>query len=98
MNSVFGKVEEVPTPDAFYFRVTKNWTIYYTETKNDMVVLGSMSPKTIIPKFDTEDCFQLNGESLEMWVLCSTKKEGCPGEWKKVLSAHLGKDYLGCGI
>jgi hypothetical protein len=41
-NTLFKKDEEIPTFDSFYFRLQKA-KMYYTETKNDSVVRGSIS-------------------------------------------------------
>ena len=44
-NSQFGKNENVTTPDSYYFRLTTNGHLYYTETDSDTIVLAGMDPK-----------------------------------------------------
>lgn len=98
MNSQYGHNEEIKTPDAFYFRVNKDWTLYYTETKTDLVVLGSLKPDSIRVRVEGDDCFQLEGQGKEKWVMCSVHPKGCPGEWKKVFAEHLKTQFEGCGF
>lgn len=56
-NSLYGSDPEVKYPDAFYFRVNKDWTIYYTASKKDTVILGVMFPEKMKMLFGSIACF-----------------------------------------
>jgi hypothetical protein len=62
-NDLFGKNPDVKYPDAFYFRITKDWTMYYTSSREDTVVLGVMVPSKMKMKYKTMACFEIEDES-----------------------------------
>lgn len=62
-NDQFGKNPEVKYPDAFFFRITKDWTMYYTSSKEDTVVLGVMVPSKMKMKYLTMACFEIEDET-----------------------------------
>lgn len=93
---MFGKNEEVKTPDSFYFRLNKNDQLYYTSTKEDTVILGEMKVKQFLPKMSKNlDCFQVSAEASETWVLCSVQG-GCPNDWKTGLAKEFEVKFDGC--
>lgn len=60
LNDLFGKDPEVKYPDAFYFRITRDWTLYYTSSKADTLVLGVMVPHKMKMKFlSSMACFEV---------------------------------------
>ena len=61
LNSKFGKLDEVKTPDSFYFRYNiKDNHLYYTETSTDTIVLQSMNILDIkVRPNDLDECFMV---------------------------------------
>jgi len=95
-NSQFGLDADVVTPDAFYFRLTENGHLYYTETKTDTIVLQGMDPKDMDATPNKKnDCFMVNASANEWWVLCSVDSS-CPEAWKTALAKQLKLDFSGC--
>ncbi len=64
---------DIPTEDSFFFRITgKN--LYYTETSNDMQVLGAISITNIestSPSDLEDDCFNVHNSEDDEWHLCA---------------------------
>jgi len=46
-NEAYGEEEEIPTPDAFYFRLNQQ-NLYYTQDENSVVVLGAISIANVL--------------------------------------------------
>ena len=60
-NSQFGQDADVVTPDAFYFRLTENGHLYYTETMKDTIVLQGMDPQDMDAAPNKKnDCFMVS--------------------------------------
>ena len=95
MNNLFGSNPDVKYPDAFYFRITKDWTMYYTSSKEDSVVLGVMVPEKMKMKFITMACFEISDSTSETWGLCGFE-DVCPISWKLVLGEKTGTRFDKC--
>ncbi len=94
-NDLFGKNPDVKYPDAFYFRVTRDWSMYYTSSKEDTVVLGVMVPEKIQQRYLSMACFEIEDKSSEQWALCGFE-DVCPAPWKIAISEFLGQTFDGC--
>ena len=65
--------KDVPDPDAFYFRLSGT-NLYFTETKDDMVVLGTMAIKNVEDVANSDihqSCFKVQSKEFDEWDLCA---------------------------
>jgi hypothetical protein len=103
MNAIFRKNEaygedanggeEVPEPDAFYFRLSDN-NLYYAENDVSMVVLGAIAIDRVHAihnsDLDLSSCFSIDNEESDEWNLCALSPEE-KEEWDCAIKTAIGE-------
>jgi len=103
MSSVFRKNEEygeednegedVPAPDAFYFRLSDN-NLYYASNDVSMVVLGAIAVQNIHAtensELDKERCFEILNQESDEWSLCVIDEED-QDDWICAINTAIGE-------
>lgn len=88
--------DDIKLPDLFYFRINKDNQMYYTATAADSVILGALRIQKFSPNpTENTDCFSLEGEANEFFLLCTANGK-CPNVWKTKMAELMGGVFKGC--
>jgi len=80
----------VPTLDSFYVRLS-GLNLFYTETEDDLIVLGTIALKNIQATADGMEasCFRVVDQENDNWDMCDPEGHS-PHEWVCAISEQLG--------